>query len=299
MKWKNKNKLTAALLAMFIAGSLGVNAQDSTKKELVVNLGYYVNDNTIAWLMVNTKTKVEKKFQAVKNVTVNLYLDKDSAANLLGKVTTDENGLAKAIIPPELKAVWEGSADHKFIGISESNKDFEETKAEISITKTKIIIDTLAGDDTRKIKVTVSAFNGSEWVPAKDVEMKVGVNRFGGVLPAGDEASYTTDSTGTVTAEFKKDSLPGDTKGNIMLVAKVEENDLYGNLQVEKTVPWGVAFVPEQHFFDQRTLWSTRFKTPVWLLFMAYSIVFGVWGTILYLVIQIVKIKKIGTSIKT
>ena len=299
MKWKNKNKLMAALLTLFIAGPLAVIAQDSTKKELVVGVGYYANDNTITWLMVNTKTKVEKKFQAVKNITVSLYLDNDSAANLLGKVTTDENGMAKAIIPPGLKTVWDGSAIHKFIGISEATKEFEETKAEISVTKTKIVIDTVPAADSRAIKVTVSAFNGSEWVPAKDVEMKVGVNRLGGILPAGDEASYTTDSTGTVTAEYKKDSLPGDTKGNIILVAKVEENDLYGNLLVEKSVPWGVAFVPEQHFFDQRTLWSTRFKTPPWLLFMAYSIVFGVWGTIIYLIMQIVKIKKIGTSIKT
>jgi hypothetical protein len=299
MKGKNKNKMVVAALALLIAGQFSAVAQDSTKKELVVNVSYFMNNNKITWLMVNTKTKIDKKFQPVKDVTVNLYLDKDSAATLVGNVATNETGVAKAIIPPALKAVWEGSATHTFIGISEANKEFDETKAEATITKTRITIDTLAGAETRTIKVSVSAFNGNEWIPAKDVEMKVGVNRLGGILNAGDEATYTTDSSGTVTAEFKRDSLPGDTKGNIVLVAKVEDSDLYGNLLVEKAVPWGVTFIPEKNFFDQRTLWSTRFKTPPWLLFMAYFIVIGVWGTIIYLVLQIVKIKKIGVNVKS
>jgi hypothetical protein len=298
MKWKNTNKMVVAALAFMIAAPFGAIAQDSTKKELVVNLAYYMNNNKMTWLMVNTKTKIDKKFQPVKDVVVTLYLDKDSAANLVGKVTTNENGLAKAIIPPALKATWDQSATHTFVGVTEANKEFDAARAEANVTKTKITIDTVAGAETHSIKVTVSAFDGSAWVPAKDVEMKVGVNRLGGILPAGDEATYTTDSTGTATAELKKDSLPGDINGNIVLAAKVEDNDLYGNLLVEKAVPWGVAFVPEKHFFDQRTLWSTRFKTPAWLLFMAYSIVIGVWGTIFYLIFQIVKIKKIGTSVR-
>ncbi len=136
----------------------------------------------------------------------------------------------------------------------------------------------------------------NEWVPAKDVEMKVGVERNGSILSAGDKETYTTDSTGIVSVEFKRDSLPGDIKGNFILAAKVEDNDQFGNLLVEKTVPWGVTLKPDQSFFNQRTLWSTRFKTPLWLLFMAYSIVIGVWGTIIYLALQIVKIKKLGVA---
>jgi hypothetical protein len=64
------------------------------------------------------------------------------------------------------------------------------------------------------------------------------ISRQASILSAGDEETYTTDSTGTVSAEFKKDSLPGDKQGNIVLAAKVEDNDQYGNLLVEKTVRW-------------------------------------------------------------
>ena len=297
MKRKNINKIIVLVLALLVAGAFSVFAQDSAKNELVMNLGYFMNNNKVVYLMVNTKTKIDKKFQSVEGMVVHLYLDNDSAANLIGKVITNEKGLAKAIIPPNLKTTWDGSSAHTFIGVSGTTKQFDETTAEAAITKTKITIDTLAGAEARTVTASVFALQGGEWVPAKDVEMKIGIARSGGsILSAGDEETYTTDSTGTVNAEFKKDSLPGDQKGNIVLVAKVDDNDQYGNLFVEKTIPWGVALKPAKNFFAQRTLWTTRYKTPLWLLFMAYSIIIGVWGTIIYLVWQIVKIKKLGTT---
>ena len=297
MKRKYKLKNSILLLAAFFAGVINVWAQDSTKKELLVNIGYYMTNNKMIYLVVNTKTKIDKKFRPVKNSLVNLYLDSASENNFIGKVTTNEAGIAKAILPPGLKTAWESSADHKFLAVAEASKDFGETEGEAAVTKTKLSIDTASDGETRSIIVSVSALKGTEWIPAKDVEMKVGISRMGGILSAGDDPTYTTDSSGSVTVEFKKDSLPGDEKGNILLAAKVEENDIYGNLSLEKTVPWGVAFKPDNNFFNQRTLWTTRNRTPFWLLVMAYSIVLGVWGTILYLVRQMIKIKKLSKGV--
>jgi hypothetical protein len=254
-----------------------------------------MSDNKMVYLMVNTSTKVERKFNPVGNTVVNLYLDSINENNLIAKLKTDEAGKGKAFLPPALKSSWESSPSHKFIAIAEAGKDFDETEGKCSITKTKISIDTTSDEESRSIMVTVMALNGSEWVPAKDVEIKVGISRMGGILSAGEDPTYTTDSSGSVTVVFNKDSLPGDKKGNIILAAKVEDNDDYGNLLVKETVPWGAAFTPDNNFFNQRTLWSTRNRTPPWLLLMAYSIALGVWGTIIYLVFQFFKIRKMGT----
>jgi hypothetical protein len=296
MKWKKKNNVAILTLTLLFGSYTPVFAQDSTKKELILNVAYHMDNNKIIYLTVNAKTKIDGKFQQVANSVSDLYLDSVGDNNFIAKVTTDAKGIAKAIIPAALKTAWEASSNHTFIGVAKANKDFNETKTETPVTKTKITIDTNSTDGVRNIIVTVLAHKNGEWVPAKDVEMKVGINRLGGILSAGDEETYTTDSTGMVTVELKKDSLPGDEKGNLILAAKVEENDQYGNLLVEKTTPWGVALVTEKNFFDQRTLWSTRFRTPLWLLFMAYSIVIGVWGVLVYLIIQIFKIKKLGSK---
>ncbi|MBK7225313.1 MAG: hypothetical protein IPH96_07840 [Saprospiraceae bacterium] len=136
----------------------------------------------------------------------------------------------------------------------------------------------------------------NKWLPADEVEMKLGIKRVGGILPSADEQSYTTDSSGTVVAEFKKDKIPGDENGNIILIAKVEENENFGNLSTEKMVNWGITTQVDSTFFEKRTLWSTRFKTPYWLLTLAYSIAIGIWATLIYLVYLVVKIVKLETN---
>ena len=113
-------------------------------------------------------------------------------------------------------------------------------------------------------------------------------------MKIGEEETYATDSLGTASGEFKLIKLPAaDSKNNIVLVAKTEDNEQYGNLSFEKTVPWG-QFVNVESNFDKRSLWGTRDKAPYWLLLIAGSIMAGVWGVIIYLIVQIRRIKKIG-----
>jgi hypothetical protein len=296
MKKKNNNSINLLLGVFFLCLYSFGFTQDSTKKDLILNVGYYQMNNKVIYLIVHTKTKINSKFQPASGVYVNLYLDSISEANYIAKAKTDVNGIAKVGIPLNLKNAWLASANHTFIGITEANKDFNKTTSETPATIARLSIDTSTDGKTKNIIVSVLGLKNNSWLPAKGVEMKVGINRLGGILSAGDEATYTTDSTGSVTVALKKDSLPGDKKGNILLVAKVEDNDQFGNLVVEKTVPWGVALQQDKNFFDQRTLWSTRFRTPAWLLIIAYFLGIGVWGTIIYLIFQIIKIKKLGTE---
>lgn len=193
-----------------------------------------------------------------------------------------------------MKNLWSSSPDHKFIAMAKPDPKVEGTTTELEITKSKIEIDTLNEEGTRSVSVKVYSYSSGQLVPAKGVEVKIGVVRLGGGLKIGDDETYTTDSLGQVTGEFKLDSLPAnDAKGNIVLVAKVEDNEQFGNLSLEKTVPWG-KYYQHADTFGQRSLWAARFRAPLWLLFMAYSIVAGVWGVIIYLIIQIFKMKRLG-----
>lgn len=291
---KQVQRISVFLILYFFTFCISVGAQDSAAAEPSVTLSYFVNNNSLQYLVVLSRIKTGKKFHPLAQQVIQIYLDSNKAENLVQRTTTDEKGMAKVVIPPELKDKWKNSTQHTFIAVLEPATSRDTVTATIEITRSKIALDTSGTDGERTIHVTLFSSANDEWVPAKDVEMKVGVERSGGILSAGDEETYTTDSTGTVSVVYKKDSLPGDQHGNFVLVAKVEDNDQYGNLLVEKTVPWGVVSKPENNFFDQRTLWSTRLRTPVWLLFMAYSIIIVVWGTIIYLVLQIVKIKKFG-----
>jgi len=299
MKKSNQNIFGFLSLLFFaVLFAQGIEAQeDSVVSKELVKLKYFNDNNNVQFLVLENSLKTGKKIEALKNKIFHLYLDSNKTENLVAEVITGNNGKAKAFLPPGLKSLWESNSLHRFIAFAADKK--EEAAVELEITKAKITIDTLSGEGARSIAVQVMKFENNEWMPASEVEMKIGIRRLGGILSAGDEEIYTTDSSGFATAELKKDSLPGDEKGNIVLVAKVEDNDLFGNLLVDKTVPWGVAIKPGSNFYDQRALWATAIRTPLWLLFMAYSIVIGVWGTIFYLIFQIVKLKRIGESVST
>lgn len=273
--------------------NLAALAQEE-KPELMVNLHYYVVNNSYQYLKTDVKLKADNKLQPVKDVVLQVYLDSATADHLIGKTRTDAKGEAKSTIPYTLKDQWLSSEKHKFIVITEATQKSDETTTELEIARARIVIDTVNEDGLRSVTAKVEALQNGEWMPAKDVEVKLGTKRLGGLLKINDDESATTDSTGFATGEFKLAELPADdAKKNITLLARTEDNELYGNLSIEKTVPWGVVFA-HPSTFGNRSLWATRHKAPLWLVAMAYSIIIAVWSVILYLVIQIVKISRLG-----
>lgn len=291
---KPKNNLLKLFLAFcLLIVSVNMVAQDSVKKELLVDIAYYLPANKLPYILVHTKTKVEKRFLPVKDIKIAGFMDSDSAAHSLGNAVTDENGIAKFMIPSSMKTVWESSPTHSFIATTGATKEFDETRNEISITKSKIEIDTVADAETRSLQVSVFSLSDGSWIPASGVEMKIGVRRAGGILPVSEEETYTSDSAGMVQAEFKREELPGDTAGNLAIVVKIEDNENFGNLEFERVIKWGEpvkSVTPE----IGRSLWATRNKAPIWLLVMALGIMAGVWITIVYLISTIFKIKRLG-----
>lgn len=274
-----------------------INAQDSVTSKTELSIGYFLPLNNVPYLQANAKRKVGRKFEPVKGINVNIYFDEAGATNLLGKTVTDVDGKGRIGFPSSFKNIWDSLNEFKFIALSDSSKEHGPLSADITIKKAILTIDTTSVDGARTVIAELKEKSGNTWIPVKDVDMKLTIKRMLGNLSVGDAETYTSDSAGISSAEFKRDSIPGDQKGNIVLVAQVDDNDTYGNLVTEKTVDWGKAIQPAKNFFTQRTLWSTRSATPIWLLLTVFSIVIGIWATIFYLVFQILKIKKLGRAI--
>jgi hypothetical protein len=285
---------------MFLLGtSIEItNAQDSAvASPTLLSISYFLPANNVPYLEVTTKKKVGRKFEPVKNVPLNIYFDEVEQKNLLGKVITDTIGKGRIGLPPSFKSTWDSVDEFKFLAQSDSSAGKEALSADVTIKKAILTVDTTSVDGVRTVIGELKEKNGDALVPVKDVDMQLSIKRMLGNLPVGDEATYTSDSTGVSSAEFKRDSIPGDEKGDITLVAEVDDNDTYGTLITEKRINWGKTIEHPKNFFAQRTLWSTRSETPIWLLLTVSSIVIGIWGTIIYLLFQILKIKKMGRAV--
>ncbi|MGZ3756961.1 MAG: hypothetical protein ACXVAY_15880 [Mucilaginibacter sp.] len=288
---KQQNKILAGLLVIAcLLSAYNGFSQAAQKGTLSIAVNYFTSNNQVPRVGVKVKTKIDGRFQTVAGIPVKLFLDKDSAGNLIGKVVTNDQGEASAYIPTALKTKWGKLVKHTFVASFDGDKKFDAGTGDLTVGKAKIVMDVTAD---KKITATVFEMKDTAWTPVKGVDVKIGVRRSGADLPVNETPTFTTDSTGQASADFKRDSIPGDTKGNIILVAKVEDNDQFGNLSIEKSVPWGSKFTWVSTF-DKRTLFATRDKAPIWLQLIAYSIMFTVWGILLYLVFNILKIKKLA-----
>lgn len=296
MKTNYHHKICILLLLLLGTVFIKTNAQDSTASPIILGLRYFLPQNKVPYVEVSTKVKVGRKFEPVTGIAVNVYLGDVAEKNLLGKVTTSKEGLGRVAIRASFKAAWDSLNEFKFLAESVAKTGDEPLSTDITIKKAILFIDTTSEDAVRSVTAQLKEKAGNQWVAVRDIEMKLSIKRLLGNLTVGDAETFTSDSSGIAIAEFKRDSMPGDKKGNLVLVASVEDNDSYGNLVIEKSVPWGKAAHAEIDFWSHRTLWSTGNRAPGWLLLLALSIIVGVWGTFLYLVGQLLKIKKMGKA---
>ncbi len=124
--------------------------------------------------------------------------------------------------------------------------------------------------------------------PISDENLKIQVQRLFRPLVLGDPFNKT-DEEGSILVPIE-DNIPG-VGGNLILEVVLQDHDEFGTVKSIVHAPIGVQFEYESTF-DQRTMWSPRNKTPLFLLILPNIITFGMWGFIAYLILNLFKIVK-------
>ena len=91
-----------------------------------------------------------------------------------------------------------------------------------------------------------------------------------------------------VSIDLAKD-LPGDEKGNLYLLARLEENEVYGNLETATVQQWGKP-IPTDLQTPPRALWST--SPPLWMLITFIILMVAVWGHYIVIVYELFRLRK-------
>jgi len=292
MNLNNMKKFNYIIPLIAFLNAISISSMSQGKNKLLLSLSYDNINNDQQYLEAHAKAKVNGRLILVPDIKLRFYINNDSSSNLLGQAVTDDQGNGYSQIPASAKTEWNKSSTPSFIVESEPADSFESAIANFELTRAKLKVDTVPG---QKVMVTLTELKDGNWIPVKGVDIIIGIKRQGRYLTINETPSYTTDSLGTVTADFKRDKLPGDPKGNLILTARVEDNDNFGNISADKVVPWGVP-VKFESDYSTRSLYARRNRAPVWLDFMAYSIIAVVWGVLLYLILQIGKLKKLASE---
>ena len=128
-------------------------------------------------------------------------------------------------------------------------------------------------------------------LPIEDLELYFYVQRTFSLLPIGDPFN-STDETGMLEIEFPND-LPGDPEGNVIIVVKIIESDIYKDLTIETTKNWGIPVKLEDPNIVKRSLWAAAANAPLSLIIVISAMILSVWYIICFIIYKLYKISSV------
>ncbi|MCX6186673.1 MAG: hypothetical protein NTU43_06700 [Bacteroidetes bacterium] len=131
----------------------------------------------------------------------------------------------------------------------------------------------------------------SEALPVKELSIKFYVKRLFSLLPIGEA---TTDENGSASLEFPTD-IPGGETGNLTVIAKITEDENYMDTETTHDIKWGVIVKEDPNLSHQRSLWGSRSDAPIYFMVASDLIILAIWGTLIYIVFQVFKMKRISS----
>lgn len=127
-------------------------------------------------------------------------------------------------------------------------------------------------------------------VPAEAVELYFYVKRTFSNLPIGDIFNET-DENGEVTIQFPED-LPGDEEGNVEIMVKIQDSDVFNDQTLTLSRRWGVP-VEWDPGDEKRSLWAAAANAPLPLVIIVSSLIIVIWYVICYILYSLYKMSRI------
>ena len=148
----------------------------------------------------------------------------------------------------------------------------------------------LSFSDETGTKIITATVTDHAGLPVEEVELFFYVQRTFSLLPIGDGFNET-DENGVVEVEFPND-LPGDHEGNVIIIGKIIESDLYNDLTIETSKNWGIPTVLDQ-LEEKRSLWAAASNAPITLVLTVSVMIITIWYIICYILFTLYSISKI------
>jgi hypothetical protein len=290
------NRFRYLLLAFSLSGiCLGLDsamAQNPApgKTEATIGMAYFKKSDLSKMVVAVVKRKdAEGKFVPARSAPVNFYTRSQNETRLLKRVSTDNKGQAMMAVPGDLPL--DDSLYFTLIAKIENDSLYQDVQEQIHYKDVSLALSIDPKDTARMAtaKLLETSKDGKA-VPVKGAEVKFYIRRMFGYMAASEENTVSTDEKGEAVFSYPRD-IPGDTSGNITLVARLEDNEKFGNVEIKSSQNWGTTLVKIEDPFP-RALWD--YAAPFPLVITISTLFGGVWLVYFFIFYQLRKIKKEG-----
>lgn len=278
----NIRSIFLVVLSIFL--STATFAQKKNKVRLKASYVKIMNGEI--YFDVSASSRINKRNVDVSNIDLVIQNELDDETIELGIVTTNSNGDARLTLP-DISSIRPDSTNTYNILISfKGNDAFSKAKKGLNFKNASINAKLITKDSLNYISATL--VDASIQEPMIDEYLTVQVQRLFKPLKIGEEFN-ATDENGTILVNVEE-GIPG-VNGILNIEVVLEDSDDFGTIKAIVEAPIGTVIVDESTF-DKRTMWSPRNKTPIFLLIFPNILIFGIWGLIIYLFINLFRISK-------
>ncbi|MCF6223937.1 MAG: hypothetical protein L3J34_09430 [Flavobacteriaceae bacterium] len=271
---------------MFQLSTPNLFAQKVKKNKTRLNVQYVKLMDEGIYFNIKASSRIKKKNVKVSDIEVIIYNVLEDEKTVVGKTTTNKNGESKFKVK-NLNLLQADSSNTYTITVAfKGNDTYNKAKKSIQFKDARIEANIITKDSINYVSATLTdAINN---LPITDQPLSVKVQRLFKPLNMGDEF-IDTDENGAINLAIES-GIPG-VDGNLTFEVMLNESDDYGTVKALTTGAVGIPIV-EKSTFDQRTMWSPRNKTPIFLLIFPNLLILGVWGLIFYLILNLFKLSK-------
>lgn len=268
------------VLSVFLCTS--VFAQDKVRLKAeyvkVMNEGVYFD--------IQATAKVNDENVNVSKIELIIYNLVGDEQVEIGKTITNMQGKSRFALK-DINSMKPDSSNTYNVDISFAGNDkFSDASKSISFKNADIEAKLVSIDSVYYVTATLIDKSTDSLVVGES--LKVQIQRIFKALPIGDEFNET-DEDGTVLVAIPE-GIPG-VDGIIDIEVVLSESEEFGTVKAIVHAPIGKPIVDESTF-DERTMWSPRSKTPLFLLIFPNLLIFAIWGIIIYLITNLFKITK-------
>lgn len=279
------------LLIVFLAGMVQSFAQNNaeTPEPATTVLRFTctsTSDDSIQ-LKSTITVKRDEGNTNLANAPVTFYSIEENGDLIIGEAKTDVHGVAKLKIPARNTYARNDQQMLTIKAMYAGNDKYEASDGEFGLKPAKLKVSFYEEDSIRYVKVEGTQLNadGTE-SPLGETDVVISVPKMFSMLKI---AEVSLDTEGVGSAEFPRDII-GDSLGNLTVVASIEENDIFGNIQGSTDNNWGLHKYLISPDRPSRELWTPI--APLWMIITLIIMLLGVWGHYVYAMVQLFMINK-------
>jgi len=282
-----KHIATITLIALIATGN--IFAQTAKKNPTRMKMDFVKNYNNTENLVATLIVK-EEAYIPFQDVVVEFYSINDTSRVLLDKIKTNEIGKAIYLINDNTPIFRDSLGFATFEVEFKGNSSSKKSNKQLTVKQLNMDVSFFQKDSIKFIEVFASEINNDkEVIPVKGLNVSFNIKGTFSLLNFGKEK---TDKFGKVKINFPVD-MPGDTLGELTIIAKVDDDSEYGTVASMGEINWGI---PQPRVVEkQRGLGDT--DAPLWMVYTLITLLSAVWFHYLYVIYMIVKIKLAKSSI--